>query len=200
MHSSNKRSSLRKLVIVVVVMLMFSMIAGNSLQASAKEVQVWECMMKMPDFEMPYVKHPDDFKVKTKLIEVIKVPSDSDYDYKKSKQDWPKSYYYYYGEILTPQLGRVKGPSGDETYYNLPMGGVIDIMRSYGPDKEWYNYKYWVRKDGVKMYGDYVMVAANLNIRKRGSLVKTTRGMGIVCDTGSFAYSNPYQLDIAVNW
>lgn len=195
MHSSNKKSSLRKLVIVVVVMLMFSMIAGNSLQASAAEVKIWECMMKMPDFEFPHVKNPDDFKVEKKLIEVKKVPSDADYDYKKSKQDWPKNFRYYYGEILTPQFGAVMGPSGLETYYNLPMGGVIDIMKSYG-----YNYKYWVRSDGVKMYGDYVMVAANLNIRKRGSHVKTTRGMGIVCDTGSFAYSNPYQLDIAVNW
>lgn len=195
MHSSHKKSSYRKFIVVLVVMLMFSMMAGNTLQASAAEVEVWECMMKIPDFEIPYVSHPDDFKVTTRLVEVIHVPSDADYNYAESKQDWPKDYYYYYGEILTPELGRVKGPSGPETYYNLPMGGVIDIMKSCG-----YNYKYWVRKDGVKMYGDYVMVAANLNIRKRGSHVKTTRGMGIVCDTGSFAYSNPYQLDIAVAW
>ena len=81
-----------------------------------------------------------------------------------------------------------------ETYYNLDMSGVISIMRGIGN-----NDQYWVRSDGVKMLGDYVMVAANLNIRPRGSLVETSLGTGIVCDTGGFAAVNPTQLDIAVN-
>lgn len=101
----------------------------------------------------------------------------------------------YSGAVLTRQAGRIKGPSGDETYYNLPMGGVVSIAQSIGASGS-----YWVREDGVKMYGDYVMIAANLNIRPRGSLVPTSLGMGIVLDTGSFAESNPYQVDIAVNW
>jgi 3D (Asp-Asp-Asp) domain-containing protein len=63
-----------------------------------------------------------------------------------------------------------------------------------------YNYEYWVRSDGVKMLGNYVMVAADLNIRPRGSLVETSLGTGIVCDTGTFIYSNHYQLDIATTW
>ena len=63
-----------------------------------------------------------------------------------------------------------------------------------------YDYEYWVRDDGVKMLGDYVMVAANLNLRPRGSLVETSLGTGIVCDTGGFAKKNPTQLDIAVTW
>ena len=99
------------------------------------------------------------------------------------------------GAVLTASAGRIQGPSGEETYYNLPMDGVISIMRSCG-----YDYEYWVRDDGVKMYGDYVMCAANLDLRPRGSLIQTSLGMGIVCDTGGFAYSNPTQLDIAVTW
>lgn len=96
---------------------------------------------------------------------------------------------------MTAAGGVFYGPSGKETYYNLDMSGVISIMRGIGN-----NDPYWIRSDGVKMLGNYVMVAANLNIRPRGSLVETSLGTGIVCDTGGFALSNPTQLDIAVNW
>ncbi len=106
--------------------------------------------------------------------------------------------YEWSGEVLTAWGGVANGPSGFETYYNLPMGGVIDIMRSLGYDEA--NYPYWVREDGVKMLGDYVMCAADLSIRPEGTILPTSLGMGIVCDTGDFIYSDPYQLDIAVAW
>ena len=99
------------------------------------------------------------------------------------------------GPVLTASAGTITGPSGKETYYNLNMSGVVSIMRSLGNTDE-----YWVRDDGVKMLGDYVMVAANLDVHPRGSLVETSLGMGIVCDTGSFASGNSTQLDIAVSW
>ena len=99
------------------------------------------------------------------------------------------------GPILTPSGGTIEGPSGKETYYNLDMKGVVAIMRNIGNVDQ-----YWIRKDGVKMLGDYVMVAADLNLRPRGSLVETSLGTGIVCDTGSFIEQNPKQLDIAVDW
>ena len=99
------------------------------------------------------------------------------------------------GPVLSKRRGTITGPSGKETYYNLNMSGVVRIMRRMGNEDE-----YWVRDDGVKMLGDYVMVAANLKIRPRGSLVETSLGTGIVCDTGGFAKKNPYQLDIAVTW
>jgi len=101
----------------------------------------------------------------------------------------------YSGAVLNPVNGTIIGPSGKETYYNLNMSGVISIMQSLG-----YNYTYWVRSDGVKMYGDYIMVAADLSIHPRGSLVTTSLGTGLVCDTGTFIYSNPYQIDIATTW
>ena len=37
--------------------------------------------------------------------------------------------YIYDGRKLTRRLGTILGPSGKETYYNLNMGGVINIMR-----------------------------------------------------------------------
>jgi hypothetical protein len=50
------------------------------------------------------------------------------------------------------------------------------------------------------MLGDYIMCAANLDVFPRGTLVESSLGTCIVCDTGGFAAKNPYQLDIAVAW
>ncbi len=99
------------------------------------------------------------------------------------------------GPVLSKSRGTITGPSGKETYYNLNMSGVVRIMRSMGIEDE-----YWVRDDGVKMLGDYVMVAANLNLHPRGSLVDTSLGKAMVCDTGGFASRNPTQIDVAVAW
>ena len=102
------------------------------------------------------------------------------------------------GPVLCKGLGVVYGPSGKETYYNLPMDGVVRIMRGMGFTEE--EYPYWEREDGCKMLGEFIMVAANLDVHPRGSLVPCSLGVAIVCDTGGFAYNNPQQLDIAVNW
>ena len=99
------------------------------------------------------------------------------------------------GPVLSKSRGTIMGPSGKETYYNLNMSVVVRYMHSLG-----YDYEYWVRSDGVKMFGNYVMVAANLSIRPKGTIVMTSLGPGIVCDTGGFAKRNPYQIDIATSW
>jgi len=99
------------------------------------------------------------------------------------------------GPVLSAGKGVVYGPSGKETYYNLNMTGVVSIMRGIGNEDE-----YWVRDDGCKMLGDYIMVAANLKLRPRGSIVEPSLGKGIVCDTGGFARKNPTQIDIATTW
>lgn len=101
----------------------------------------------------------------------------------------------WHGPVLSRSAGAIYGPSGKETYYNLNMSGVVSIMRSMGNTDE-----YWVREDGCKMLGDYIMVAANLNLRPRGSIVQTSLGDAIVCDTGGFAKRNPTQIDVAVTW
>lgn len=103
--------------------------------------------------------------------------------------------YVWESEVLNSYNGTVKGPNGKETYYNLDMTGVIWIMEDLG-----YNYKYSVREDGVKMYGPFIMVAADLDLRPRGSIIKTSLGWAMVCDTGAFTQWNPTQLDVAVTW
>ena len=96
---------------------------------------------------------------------------------------------------LTKSNGRILGPTNEETYYNLPMDKVVETMRRKGYNEE--VYPYYIREDGVKMLGDYVIVAADLDIHPRGSVVDTSVGQGLVCDTGDFT-SDLY--DIAVNW
>ncbi len=103
--------------------------------------------------------------------------------------------YVSRGGRLTRSAGVFNGPSGKESFYNMNMNNVVSAMRARGN-----NARYWVREDGVKMLGDYVMVAANLSIRPKGTILPTSLGMGIVVDTGSFALRNPTQLDIATAW
>lgn len=101
--------------------------------------------------------------------------------------------------VLTAQKGVNYNINGNrETWYNLNMSGVIQIMRDNGFSEE--DYPYWIREDGCKMLGPYIMVAANHSIYPRGTTIHTSLGEGLVCDTGSFIYSYPYGIDIATNW
>lgn len=111
---------------------------------------------------------------------------------------WEAQNAVWTGPVLTARAGTVMGPSGKETYYNLPMGGVVRTMRNMGFSEP--EFPYWVREDGVKCLGPYVLCACNLSVHPRGSLVETSLGMGICADTGGFARHNPYQIDIATSW
>lgn len=82
-----------------------------------------------------------------------------------------------------------------ETYYNLNMNGVVNNAHNNGIEGE-----YWVREDGTKMFGEYVIVAANQDVHPYGTTVDTSLGTGIVLDTGGFAANNPTQVDIATTW
>lgn len=99
------------------------------------------------------------------------------------------------GGCLTPSGGVHNGPSGLETYYNLPMDGVIQQARNFGIEGE-----YWIRPDGCKMYGNYIILACNRDVHPMGSLVETSLGTGISLDTGGFAEGNPTQVDVATTW
>lgn len=94
------------------------------------------------------------------------------------------------GPKLTKTAWTVRWPSGKETYYNLNMSNVVDSLK-----RQWIQGEYRVRKDGVKMYGKYVMVAANWY--RRGTIIPTSLGAGIVCDRGGMTWK---RIDIAVTW
>lgn len=80
----------------------------------------------------------------------------------------------------------------EETYYDLPMAGVMAYCGKS---------TYTIREDGVKIDDEgYILVAANLSRYPRCSVVETSLGLGKIYDTGTFASSNPEQFDIATDW
>ena len=108
--------------------------------------------------------------------------------------------YPWDGPKLAPGIGTVYGPTGKETYYNQDMSTLISWARDAGLSEE--EYPYWIREDGCKMLGKYIMVAANLEHFPRYSLVETSLGTGIVVDTGDFIYYDEgwSWIDVATNW
>lgn len=89
--------------------------------------------------------------------------------------------------VLTPSKGVNWFNGHKETYYNLDMSGVIANAHAMGIQGD-----YWVRGDGVKMFGGYVIVAAQL---EKGTIVATSLGTGIVLD-----YCPAGTYDLAVTW
>lgn len=128
-------------------------------------------------------------------IEIITEPIETYLDDIPASTESQVETYYVAEGCLTPTEGVHYGPSGKESYYNLNMQNCVDIMKGNG-----FDYEYWIRDDGVKMFGPYVMIAANLDIRPKGTLVETSLGTGIVVDTGEFANYDITQIDIAVDW
>lgn len=96
---------------------------------------------------------------------------------------------------LTAEKGVNYGPSGKETWYDLDMSGCVYLMNCLGYSSE--DYPYWIREDGCKMFGEYIMAAADLDVRPKGTIIECSLGTAIVVDTGRL---EPYQLDIAVDW
>lgn len=86
-----------------------------------------------------------------------------------------------------------RGVSHRETYYDLPMGVVMQACGQGG--------RYSVRPDGAKVDADgYIIVAANYAIYPRCSVVETSLGPGKVYDTGGFAARHPHGFDLATDW
>ena len=94
--------------------------------------------------------------------------------------------------VLTAALGRITYGNHIETWYNLPMNRCVQRAQDMGIPCE-----YWVRDDGVKMFGQWVIVAAHPK-ETRYSLVETSLGQGIVLDRHTAGDTELY--DIATSW
>lgn len=96
--------------------------------------------------------------------------------------------------ILTARLGKISYDGHYETYYNLPMGRIVERAdETFGVSGI-----YEEREDGVKTYNGFVIVAADWDIHPYGSVVNTSRGKGIVLDTHTDKDRNI--VDLAVCW
>lgn len=96
--------------------------------------------------------------------------------------------------ILTAQLGVINYHGHRETYYNLNMDRVVSRANEhYGIEGI-----YEVREDGVKTYNGFVICACDWKKHPFGSFVETSRGVGVVLDTGKFKDRNT--VDIATDW
>jgi len=94
--------------------------------------------------------------------------------------------------VLTAGLGRITYNGHTETWYDLPMEYVIQRSQDAGIPCD-----YWVRDDGVKMFGQWVIVAAHPS-KIRYTRVQTSLGEGIILDTHKMPDTELY--DIATTW
>ena len=94
--------------------------------------------------------------------------------------------------VLTARAGRITYNGHTETWYNRPMNRVVQRAQDVGIPAE-----YWERSDGAKMFGPWVIVAADLSVT-RYTRIQTSLGEGIVLDNHTTGDPNLY--DIAVNW
>lgn len=95
--------------------------------------------------------------------------------------------------ILTARLGTISYGDHRETYYNLNMSRITERADAfYG-----LNDVYAVREDGVKTYNGFVILATDWNEYPFGSVIETSRGIGIVLDHHS---TDKEIVDLAVDW
>lgn len=100
-------------------------------------------------------------------------------------------------KTLTKKVGVNYYNGVKETYYNLDMTRIYEKAdRNFGS-----HHKKWIREDGVKMYGPYVVLAVPFDVYPYGTTdIPTSLGLGIALDTGAFAEVNKSQIDIATSW
>lgn len=97
------------------------------------------------------------------------------------------------GVMLTASIGRIQFNGHFETWYNLPMHNIERKAVENGyPDD------FWIRADGCRMIGHYIICAGAED--RYGEVVETSRGEGLILDTGEFVREYPDAIDLAVTW
>ena len=104
-----------------------------------------------------------------------------------------KGIYIALAVILTARAGRITYNGHPETWYDLNMTRVCERAQQNGIEGDM-----WIREDGVKMYGPWVIVAADWDLHPYGSVMETSQGDGIVLDTHTA--KDRSIVDIATDW
>lgn len=96
--------------------------------------------------------------------------------------------------MLTAKSGVFHNPETGltEKYYNLNMTRVVKRAQNMGIPAE-----YWVRDDGVKMFGPWIICAAHPSVT-RYTRLRTSLGEAIVLDTHTAG--DKILIDIATTW
>ena len=94
--------------------------------------------------------------------------------------------------VLTASLGKVTYNGHTETWYDLNMSKVVQRAQNMGIPCD-----YWVRDDGVKMFGPWVICAGHPS-KIRYTFVQTSLGDGIILDTHEM--DDTELIDIATTW
>ena len=95
--------------------------------------------------------------------------------------------------VLTAVKGVNNFCGHTEKYYNLSMRKVVKRAQDMGIPCE-----YWVREDGVKMFGPWVICAAHPSVT-RYTRIDTNLGPGIVLDYNT-VYTDKTLIDIVTAW
>lgn len=107
----------------------------------------------------------------------------------------PTDCVHPYSESNTGIYYNAEGKRESYYYYQPHM---VNYMREFGYSED--EYPYWVRDDGVQMFGEYVVVAADPSIYYFGDLIPTSLGMGMVCDLGGVSEEYYEYVDIGTIW
>ena len=95
--------------------------------------------------------------------------------------------------VLTAKLGTIEYNGHKETWYNLRMNKVVEKADAYYGLSDVYK----VNEDGIKTYNGFVILAADKSV-PYGTLVETSRGIGIVLDYHTTGRED--LIDIATDW
>ena len=96
--------------------------------------------------------------------------------------------------VLTARMGVLHNTDTGltEKYYNMNMSRVVQRAQDVGIPCD-----YWVRDDGVKMFGPWVILASHPSVT-RYTRLQTSLGEGIVLDRHTV--NDEKLIDIAVEW
>lgn len=161
-------------------------------------LEAWGGALPQEVFKVPQKEAVREESTEEEFIEYEEPIEEEEYDEPETYDTYEEPVYeehISYGDCLTAYGGVYWFGEQKETYYNLDMSYVVYLAQQNGLEGE-----YWVREDGCKMFGNYIILACNRDVHPYGSLVETSLGTGISLDTGGFAVNNPYQVDVAVTW
>lgn len=161
----------------------------NSILTASTITEITEYENKINDIVNPAQEQKTADEEAAKNQEVVY--TDNSYGYYDT--GYTNYNYSNYGSYPSGVLSAYSGVNSyngyTEKYYNLNMSGVVNNAQAAGIQGN-----YWVRDDGVKMYGDYVIVASQHH--NKGEVIDTSLGTGIVLDY----CETPGVVDIATTW